>query len=298
MVDRDRRPLLGAHVLRHRDARRLPVVGRPAPRAAPRAVARPARPASPATSTPRSSSTCCATSRPTAAPRARRPRRLLRPVQPRRRPALPAQRHRDAGVDGHLGGVQPPRGRPRPAGDRPALRRRADDGRQHHDLPVRREGGRDHPGRAGVVHAQAVHRPPGLGDAHPLLAVRGRPQRLPRPGRPLRALRDRQGVRRGRAAARPGDHRGHQPVGELLQAADRRRRGPDGGVLGAREPLRAGPGADVLAGQVVDAPGGDPHAGQRLQPLPRLRRDPRRRADRASRRATSWPRRPRTTSGR
>ena len=30
----------------------------------------------------------------------------------------------DAGVDGHLGGVQPPRGRPRPAGDRPALRRR------------------------------------------------------------------------------------------------------------------------------------------------------------------------------
>ena len=32
-----------------------------------------------------------------------------------------------------------------------------------------------------------------------------------------------QGVRRRRAAARPGDHRGHQPVGELLQAADRRR---------------------------------------------------------------------------
>ena len=76
-----------------------------------------------------------------------------------------------------------------------------------------------------VVHAQAVHRPPGLGDAHPLLAVRGRPQRLPRPRRPLRALRDRQGVRRRRAAARQGDHRGHQPVGELLQAADRRRRG-------------------------------------------------------------------------
>ena len=78
----------------------------------------------------------------------RRPGRLLRPVQPRRRPALPAQRDRDAGVDGHLGRVQPPRGRPRAAGDRPALRRRADDGRQHHDVPVRGQGGRDHAGGA------------------------------------------------------------------------------------------------------------------------------------------------------
>ena len=74
------------------------------------------------------------------------------------------------------------------------------------------------------------------------------------------------------------DRRRHQPVGELLQAAHRRRRGPDGGVLGPREPLRAGPGADVLAGQVVHASRRDPHAGQRLQPLPRLRRDPRGRA--------------------
>jgi glutamine synthetase len=43
------------------------------------------------------------------------------------------------------------------------------------------------------------------------------------PDDPVRALRDRQGVRRGRAAARQGDHRRHQPVGELLQAPDRRR---------------------------------------------------------------------------
>jgi hypothetical protein len=40
---------------------------------------------------------------------------------------LPAQRDHDAGVHGHLGGVQPPRGRAGAAGDRPALRRRADD---------------------------------------------------------------------------------------------------------------------------------------------------------------------------
>ena len=38
---------------------------------------------------------------------------------------------------------------------------------------------------------------------------------------------------------------------------------PDGHLLGARQPLRAGPRADVLAGQVVDAPGGDPHAWTR-----------------------------------
>ena len=43
---------------------------------------------------------------------------------------------------GHLGGVQPPRGRARPAGDRPALRRRAVDGRQHHDAAARGPGGR------------------------------------------------------------------------------------------------------------------------------------------------------------
>ena len=178
--DRGRRALLGADVLRHHHAGRLAVLGRSPARAAPGAgrageaglhllraprdrvlpAARPAERRLPA--------------------RARRQRRLLRPGQPRRRAALPPQRDRDAGVDGDLGGVQPPRGRTRPAGDRPALRRRADDGRQHHDVPVRGEGGRDHPGRARLLHAQAVHRAPGLGDAHPLQPVRGRPQRLPR----------------------------------------------------------------------------------------------------------------------
>ena len=59
--DRGRRALLGADVLRHHDARRLAVLGRPAPRPAPRARRRPPRPGSPATCTPRSSSTCCAT---------------------------------------------------------------------------------------------------------------------------------------------------------------------------------------------------------------------------------------------
>ncbi|MDF2979779.1 MAG: hypothetical protein K0S40_4507, partial [Actinomycetospora sp.] len=146
--DRGRRALLGADVLRHHDARRLAVVGRPAPRAAPRALAGrrgrlhllrasrgrvlpAARPA-----------------RRRHAAGARRHRRLLRPGQPRRRAALPAPLHRVARGDGHLGGVQPPRGRSRPAGDRPALRRRPDDGGQHHDVPLHRQGGRDHPRRS------------------------------------------------------------------------------------------------------------------------------------------------------
>ena len=55
---------------------------------------------------------------------------------------LPPRGDHDARGDGHLGGVQPPRGRPGPAGDRPALRRRAHHRRQHHDLPHRDPGGR------------------------------------------------------------------------------------------------------------------------------------------------------------
>ena len=87
---------------------------------------------------------------------ARRQRRLLRPGRARLGAQLPPARHRRAGVDGHLRRVQPPRGRARPAGDRPALRRRAVDGRQRDDVPVRRQGGRARRRRAGVVHAQAV----------------------------------------------------------------------------------------------------------------------------------------------
>ena len=51
-------------------------------------------------------------------------RRLLRPHPAQHRARLPPHASiTDAGVDGHLGGVQPPRGRARAAGDRPALRR-------------------------------------------------------------------------------------------------------------------------------------------------------------------------------
>ena len=122
---------------------------------------------------------------------ARRQRRLLRPGRARRRAELPPPRHRRAGADGHLGRVQPPRRCAGPAGDRPALRRRAVDGRQRDDVPLRRQGGRARRRCAGVIHAQAVLRTPRLGDAHPHEPVRGRDQRVPQPRRPAAALRRR-----------------------------------------------------------------------------------------------------------
>ena len=161
----------------------------------------------------------------------RRQRRLLRPGRARLGAELPPACHRRAGVDGHLGGVQPPRGRAGPAGDRPALRRRAVDGRQRDDVPVCGQGGRARRRRPGVVHAEAVRRIPRLGDAHPHEPVRGRDERVPQRRRPAAAVRHRKVVHRGHFGARHRDQRGHQPVGELLQAAGARRRG-------ARRPRR------------------------------------------------------------
>ena len=60
-----------------------------------------------------------------------RPVRLLRPHPAEPGHRLPPQGDHDAGADGHLGGVLPPRGRARPAGDRSSLRRCAVDRRQH-----------------------------------------------------------------------------------------------------------------------------------------------------------------------
>ena len=70
------------------------------------------------------------------------------------------------------------------------------------------------------------------------------------------AVQDRPRVHRRPAAARGRDHRGHQPVGQLLQAA-----APAGGrgagvrLLGAQQPLGAGAGADVQADQGPVDPG-------------------------------------------
>ena len=93
----------------------------------------------------------------------------------------------------------------------------------------------------------------------------------------------------GPAQARRRDHRRHQPVGELLQAAVGRRRGAVVRLLGPQQPLRAGPGADVQAAEGQLDPRRVPLARLGLQPLPGLRGAARRPGSRASRRATSCP---------
>ena len=93
-----------------------------------------------------------------------------------------------------------------------------------------------------LVHAQATGGRAGIGHAHPHLAVRGRRQRLSRPRRRGPPVQGGQGVRGRPAHPRPGDHRRHQPVGQLLQAAGRRLRGARLRRLGPEQPL--GPGQD------------------------------------------------------
>ena len=112
----------------------------------------------------------------------------------------------------------------------------------------------------------------------------------------LRALRRGAPVHRRAAAPRPRDHRGHQPVGQLLQAAHRRLRGAGPRQLGPQQPLGAGPGARRQDGQDRVHPARVPGARQRLQPVPGLRRDPRRRPARHRPRTTRCHRRPTTTS--
>ena len=62
-------------------------------------------------------------------------------------------------------------------------------------------------GRLRHVHAQAVHRPPGFRHAHPLLALRGRHQRLLRGRCRVPAFRDGAPVHRRHPQARPRDSR-------------------------------------------------------------------------------------------
>ena len=202
---RRRGPVDRPDVLRHRDARRLPVVRRPALR--PQAHAEQGRRPGLHLLHPPRDRVLPVQGHPERRRRAGagRPQRLLRPHRAVDGRRLPPRGDHDARVDGHLGGVQPPRGRPGPAGDRPALRRRAQHRRQHHDLPHRDPGGGAEPGHLGDVHAQAVHHPPRLGHAHARLALRGRPQRVLRGRRRVPALQDRPPVHRRHPAPRQRD---------------------------------------------------------------------------------------------
>ena len=253
-------PALRAHVLRYRDARRLAVLGRLAPRSASPAEqgSRPRfqllRPSGdrvlPAQGQPRGRHTADAG----------RQRWLLRPGRPRLGAQLPPSRDRRTRVDGHLRGIQSPRDCARTTGDRSSVRRRLVDGGQHHDFPLRGQGSRDRGGCAGNVHAQTLQRPGGVGDAHPYEPVRGRHQRLPQPGRPDATVGDRQIVHRRHSRARQRDQCRDQPVGQLLQAARSRRRGTHGCVLGPGQPLCPDPRTDVHPEQGLLAARGNPQS--------------------------------------
>ena len=78
----------------------------------------------------------------------------------------------------------------RPARDRLQVRRRRHDGRPRHDLPVRRQEGRDGPRPARDLHAQADLRRQRLGHAHPPVLPRQEGQeRLLRRRRPSTSSR-------------------------------------------------------------------------------------------------------------
>ena len=126
-----------------------------------------------------------------------------------------------------------------------------------------------------VVHAKALGRCPGLGDAHALFAFqRGQERLLRRRGR-ARALGDGAAVHRRAPRARRRDHRGHEPMGELLQAPRRRLRGAVHRLLGVQQPLGARTCAGREAGQVRVGPYRIPVDRPGVQPVSRLCRHPR-----------------------
>ena len=181
-------------------------------------------------------------------------------------------------------------GAPGPERDRPALRRRADHGRQHHDLPHGGQGGRARAGHLRHVHAQAVRRAPRLRHAHPPVAVRGRPQRVLRGRRAVPAVQDRRG------SSSPACCSTRAEITAVTnQWVNSYKRLWGGGeapalrLLGPQQPLGPGPGADVQARQGpvgrVEVPRARPRRATPTSPS-RCCSPP---ASRASRRATSCP---------
>ena len=140
--------------------------------------------------------------------------------------------------------------------------------------------------------------PPRLRDAHAPQPLRGRPQRLLRGGRAVPALQGRARLHRRAAAARTGDHRRHQPVGELLQAALRRWRGTGLRLLGPQQQVRHGASPHVQSRARVSPPASRSAAWTRRATPTWLTRCCWRPASGASSRSTSSRSVPRTTSGR
>ena len=158
----------GADVLRHPHAGAHAVRGRSAPRAAARC---PAGQADGLRSLLRRARARVLLLPRLEVDRGARRGRLLRPDDARRRLGPAPGDRAGAGAAGDPHRVHPPRGRPQPARDRHALRRRAEDGRRLHDLPDHGQGIRDEVRAARDVHAQAAVRRERLGHAHPPVAV-------------------------------------------------------------------------------------------------------------------------------
>ena len=134
------------------------------------------------------------------------------------------------------------------------------------------------PRRVRDVHAEADRRRVRLGDAHAPLAVRGRRQRVPRSRATSTALsKVAKHFIAGLLVHASEICRDHQPVGQLLQAADPGLRSAGLQVLGAQQPLGARARAALEDGQErVDAHR-VPRARPRVQPVPRVLGDARRR---------------------
>ena len=126
----------------------------------------------------------------------------------------------DARADGLRGGGGAPRGGARPARDRLPLRRRADDGRQHRDVPLRREAAWR--SSSGSSRRSCRSRSSGRTAAGCTRTSRCSGQGRTRSGtrrREWELSADGAALHRRAAAARARHVRDHQPAGELVQAA-------------------------------------------------------------------------------
>ena len=186
------------------------------------------------------------------------------------------QRHRRRG---HPGRVLEGRGRPRPARDQPAVRRRAEMADRHVDLQERREGDRRlrRPRRSRSwrstrwtrsARRATCTRACGTPTATKSLMWERRRARPHVAGVPRLARRPDRARPRARVDVRPD--------GQLLQALPARVVGADRARVGRRQPHVRLPGRRPRPG----VPGRVAHPRRRLQPVPRVRGDDRGRAAR------------------
>ena len=237
---------------------------------------------------------------PATPPEPARPRRLTSTSPSSTWRATCGADHPHARGDGHPRRVQLPRERSEPARDRPALHRRAHDGRQRHDVPAGREGGRQR--SSACTRRSCPSRSPGVQGSgmHTHLSLfEGDVNAFHDPGDEYGLSKVGQGLHRRPAAPR------REITAVTNQTVNSYKRliagyeAPVLHVLGPQQPFGARAGAARRSGARTSSTRIEfrsPDPG--VQPVPRVLGDARGRARRASRRATSCRPRPRTTSSR